>query len=61
MTRDKITGGVRLKTLLESGKVDRGGYYLDTYNQLAFYGYAGTIKARIDANCMYFVSVYDET
>lgn len=37
-----------------------GGQYLDTYNQLAFSGYTGTIKSRINGNCMYFVTTYEE-
>lgn len=49
----------RLKSLLSSGKVFRGGQYLDTYNQIVFDGYAGTIRARHDAG-IFFVSDYAE-
>ena len=53
----KPTGGVRLQQLLESGKVPfKGGVYLDTYNQIYNERICGTIKARIDGNCMYFVT-----
>ena len=33
----------------------RGGLWIDTYNQCVN-DIAGTIKARVNANCMYFVS-----
>lgn len=32
-----------------------GGLWIDTYNQ-SVSDIAGTIKARVNANCMYFVS-----
>ncbi len=52
----KATGGHRLASLLSSGKVDRPFLWIDTYNQCVS-DIAGTIKARIDSNNMYFVSV----
>lgn len=55
MSREK-TGGVRLKKMLMGGVVDRPWLWIDTYNQCTN-EVAGTIKARIDSNCMYFVSV----
>lgn len=43
------------------GQIDRPWLWIDTYNQCVN-DIAGTIKARIDSNCMYFVSVevYEE-
>ena len=40
------------------GQIMQPFLWIDTYNQRTD-TIAGTIKARIDANCMYFVSVYD--
>lgn len=54
MTRQKATGGVRLQTMIR--KIDRPYLWIDTYNQRVDV-IAGTIKARIDSNCMYYVSV----
>ncbi len=59
MSRNTKTGGVRLKTMLQRGMIDRAWLWIDTYNQCVN-EVAGTIKARIDSNCMYFVSVDDE-
>lgn len=53
------TGGVRLSRMLQEGKINKPFLWIDTYNQRVD-GIAGTIKARIDSNCMYFVSVLDE-
>lgn len=50
----KATGGVRLEHMLK--KIDRPFLWIDTYNQCVN-DLAGTIKSRIDSNCMYFVSV----
>ena len=50
----KATGGVRLESMLH--KIDRPYLWIDTYNQCVN-EIAGTLKARIDSNCMYFVSV----
>lgn len=44
--------------MLRGGVIDRPYLWIDTYNQRTD-TIAGMIKARIDANCMYFVSVYD--
>ena len=49
----KATGGVRLESMRH--KIDRPFLWIDTYNQCVN-ELAGTLKARIDANCMYFVS-----
>jgi len=53
-SNQKATGGKRL-ALMEH-KIDRPYLWIDTYNQRVD-DIAGTIKARIDGNCMYFVSV----
>lgn len=55
MNREK-TGGKRLAKMLGGGKITRPFLWIDTYNQITN-DIAGTIKARIDGNCMYFVSV----
>lgn len=55
----KATGGVRLETMIRGGQVDKPYLWIDTYNQCTS-DIAGTIKARIDSNCMYFVSVYED-
>lgn len=52
----KASGGRRLASMIL--KVDRPWLWIDTYNQRVD-DIAGTIKARIDANCMYYVSVLD--
>lgn len=54
---DKPTGGKRLKSMIKN--IDRPYLWIDTYNQRVD-SIAGTIKARINNNCMYFVSVKDE-
>lgn len=51
--KKQVTGGKRLQRMLP--KIDRGGLWIDTYNQCVN-DIAGTIKARVNANCMYFVS-----
>lgn len=53
MKTKKATGGVRLESMRH--KIDRPFLWIDTYNQCVN-ELAGTLKARIDANCMYFVS-----
>ena len=58
--RREQTGGVRLRTLLESGK-RIGGYWIDTYNQSVNADVAGTVTTRIDAGCCWYVSVYEES
>lgn len=52
----KPTGGKRLERMLKDGKINRPYLYIDTYNQTVK-DIAGCIKARIDGNCMYYVSV----
>ena len=51
--KKQATGGKRLQTMLH--KINRGRLWIDTYNQRVS-DIAGTIKARINTNCMYFVS-----
>ncbi len=58
MSREK-TGGVRLEKMIREGQINRPYLWIDTYNQVTN-EVAGTIKARIDSNCMYFVSVPNE-
>jgi hypothetical protein len=57
----KQTGGVILQSLVDKGIPFRGGVWLDTYNQIFNTKVSGTIKARIDSNCMYFVTQVYET
>lgn len=52
-----VTGGIRLQRMIGGGKIDRPMLYIDTYNQSTLHGIFGTIKARIDSNCMYFISL----
>ena len=54
MKANKATGGKRLASM--EYKIDRPYLWIDTYNQRVD-DIAGTIKARIDGNCMYYVSV----
>ena len=52
----KPTGGVRLEKMIRGGVIDRPYLWIDTYNGITN-TIAGTIKARIDSNCVYFVTV----
>lgn len=45
--------------MLQGGVICRPWIWIDTYNQCVN-DIAGTIKARIDGNCMYFVSVMED-
>ena len=54
MKASKATGGKRLASMM--CKIERPYLWIDTYNRRVD-DIAGTIKARIDGNCMYFVSV----
>lgn len=56
MMKKKATGGVRLAKMISGGAIDREYLWIDTYNQRTDV-IAGTIKARIDGNNMYFVSI----
>ena len=47
--KKQATGGKRLQRMLP--KIDRGGLWIDTYNQCVN-DIAGTIKARVNANCI---------
>lgn len=53
---NKPTGGKRLKALIDKGLPIAGGVWLDTYNRIYNPKTSGTIKSRIDGNCMYFVT-----
>jgi hypothetical protein len=59
--KPKPTGGLRLKKMVDCGLPFRGGQWIDTYNGIYNEGISGTIKARIDSNCMYFVTQCTET
>ena len=59
MRKKEITGGKRLQTMIDRKLINDAWLWIDTYNQCVGY-IAGTIKARIDANCMYFVSVIED-
>lgn len=59
--KNKPTGGKRLASLIECGIPFRVGLWLDTYNGIYNTAVSGTIKARIDSNCMYFVTQVYET
>ena len=62
MRQSKPTGGVRLKTLIEQNTPPiKRGVYIDTYNGIWNDRVFGTLKARIDSNCMYFVTDVIET
>jgi len=52
--KKKATGGVRLAKMIH--KVNKPYLWIDTYNQCVS-DIAGTIKARINSNNMYYVSV----
>ena len=52
------TGGVRLESMIAARQINKPWLWIDTYNQVVN-DIAGTIKARIDTNCMYFVSVVE--
>ena len=53
---NRPTGGKRLKLLIDKGLPLAGGVWLDTYNGIYNTKFSGTIKSRIDGNCMYFVT-----
>lgn len=61
MKQTRASGGVRLAALIDRGIPFRGGCWLDTYNGIYNVEVSGTIKARIDSNCMYFVTQCLET
>ena len=51
------TGGIRMKTLLQSGILpDRGGYCIDLYNQTVWEDVFVTITTRIDQCNHYWVT-----
>lgn len=51
-----MTGGKALERMIRGGMINKSGLWIDTYNQTTS-EIAGTIKARIDATNMFFVSV----
>ena len=59
--RNRPSGGVRLANLIDNGIPFKSGVWLDTYNGIYNEMFSGTIKARIDGNCMYFVTQVCET
>ena len=61
MKQNKPTGGVRLASLIDKGMPFLGGLWLDTYNGIYNNNICGTIKARINSNCMYYVTQVIET
>lgn len=62
MKQNKPTGGVRLQDLIENNCPPlKNGVWLDTYNGIWNSKVSGTIKARIDGNCMYYVTQTFET
>lgn len=54
------TGGVRLAQMIADGKIDRGGLFIDTYNQTTS-DIAGTIQVGIDFRNIYYVTQVNET
>lgn len=61
MRQNNPTGGKRLAALIEKGIPFKGGVWLDTYNSIYNTAVSGTIKARYNTNCMYFVTQVYET
>lgn len=59
--RDRVkTGGIRLQSLIDSGKVPfRGGVCLDCYNQQYHEGWHITITARYDDGNKYITQVVE--
>lgn len=53
-----VTRCKNLEQMLREGKIPiRGGWWIDAYNKVVS-PIAGTIKARIDANNLYFVTEF---
>ena len=50
------TGGTRLEKMLLDGKINRPYLWIDTYHQRTS-DISGCIRARIDANNLFYVSV----
>ena len=58
---NKKTGGIRMKNLLESGKVRiRGGQCLDLYNMQVWQDIFITITTRVDQCNHYWVTELEE-
>lgn len=54
------TGGIRMKTMMDSGKINRGGQFIDLYNQTVYDGYGAAITTRIDSCNHYWVTVIED-
>lgn len=52
-------GGERLARLLRTGKINRHGQYIDTYNQLVYENIAPTIGVKTIASSQSFVVVIE--
>ena len=61
MRQKGLTGGRRLARLIERRPPFKKGLWLDAYNQIWNERVCGTLKARTDSNCMYFVTWARET
>ena len=56
---DTLTGGVRMKEVLESGKVTKVGQCIDLYNQNVIDDVFVAITTRVDTSNLYWVTVED--
>lgn len=56
---DTLTGGVRMKEVLKSGKVSKVGQCIDLYNQEVIDDCFVTITTRVDTSNLYWVTVED--
>lgn len=53
----KITGGKRMKSLFDLGKIPyRGGQCIDLYNKQVCDGIAYTIRTTVDSSCMLYIT-----
>lgn len=51
----------RLQKMIDERKIpNRGGVFIDAYNQSVNESIAGTITTRVDASNMVFVTVYEQ-
>lgn len=56
---DTLTGGVRMKEVLESGKVTKVGQCIDLYNQNVIDDVFVAITTRVDTSNLYWITVED--
>ena len=56
---DTLTGGVRMKAILESGRVNKVGQCIDLYNQNVIDDCFVAITTRVDTSNLYWVTVDD--